>query len=134
MRPTVEVREAVWRRRGGWWTHNRDYLVFMFREAGGVLSAVYGLVLLGLLITLNLGPTSYANYVSFLQTPAMLVVQGIILVFVLIHALTWFLLIGRSQAAMSAYRAPSWTRIFGLMIVVFLAASIGVLYVIFGGL
>lgn len=134
MRPTVEVREAVWRRRGGWWTHNRDYLLFMFREAGGVLSAVYGLVLLGLLITLNLGPTSYANYVSFLQTPAMLVVQGIILVFVLVHALTWFLLIGKSQAAMSAYRAPNWTRIFGLMIVVFLAASIGVLYVIFGGL
>ena len=35
---------------------------------------------------------------------------------------------------MSAYRAPPWTRVFGLMIVIFLAASAGVLYIVFGGL
>ncbi len=105
----------------------------MLREAGGSLSAVYGILLLGLLIMYNMGAASYANYLAFLQTPAMLVVQGIILVFVLIHAITWFYLIGKSQAAMSAYRAPPWTRIFGLMIVIFLAASAGVLFLVFGG-
>ncbi len=130
----VEVREAVWRRRGGWWTHNRRYLLFMLREAGGSLSAVYGIILLGLLITFNQGASAYANYLAFLETPAMLVLQAVILAFVLIHAFTWFYLIGKSQAAMSAYRAPSWTRIFGLMIVVFLGASAGVLYIVFGGL
>jgi fumarate reductase subunit C len=129
----VEVREAAWRRRAGWWAHNRRYLLFMLREAGGSLSAVYGILLLGLLIMYNMGAASYANYLAFLQTPAMLVVQGIILVFVLIHAITWFYLIGKSQAAMSAYRAPPWTRIFGLMIVIFLAASAGVLFLVFGG-
>ncbi len=130
----VEVREAVWKRRGGWWTHNGRYALFMFREAGGSLSAVYGIILLGLLIEYNQGPSAYANYITFLETPAMLVLQGVILAFVLIHAITWFYLIGKSQAAMSAYRAPAWTRIFGLMIVVFLAASAGVLFVVFGGL
>lgn len=130
----VEVREAVWKRRGGWWTHNRRYLLFMLREAGGSLSAVYGIILLGLLITYNQGASSYADYVAFLQTPAMLVLQAVILFFVLVHAITWFYLIGKSQAAMSAYRAPAWTRIFGLMIVIFLAASAGVLFVVFGGL
>jgi len=130
----VEVREAVWKRHGGWWTHNRRYLVFMFREAGGSLSAVYGLILLGLLITYSQGASAYADYVAFLQTPAMLVVQALILFFVLVHALTWFYLIGKSQAAMSAYRAPPWTRVFALMIVIFLAASAGVLFVVFGGL
>lgn len=129
----VEVREAVWRQRAGWWAHNRRYLLFMLREAGGSLSAVYGVLLLGLLIMYNMGAASYANYLAFLQTPAMLVVQGIILALVLIHAITWFYLIGKSQAAMSAYRAPSWTRIFALMIVIFLAASAGVLFVVFGG-
>lgn len=130
----VEVREAVWKRRGGWWLHNRRYLAFMAREAGGSLSAVYGILLLGLLVSFDRGASSYANYVAFLQTPGMLVIQAVILVFVLVHAVTWFYLIGKSQAAMSAYRAPPWTRVFALMIVVFLAASAGVLFIVFGGL
>lgn len=130
----VDVREAVWTRRGGWWAHNRNYLLFMLREAGGSLSAVYGILLLGLLIMYSQGATAYANYLAFLETPAMLVVQAVLLFFVLVHAVTWFYLIGKSQAAMSAYRAPPWTRIFALMIVVFLAASAGVLFIVFGGL
>ena len=128
------MREAVWKRHGGWWTHNRRYLIFMLREAGGSLTAVYGILLLGLLITYSQGASSFGGYLAFLQNPAMLVVQAIILFFVLVHAFTWFYLIGKSQAVMSANRAPHWTRIFGLMIVVFLAASAGVLYVVFGGL
>lgn len=130
----VEVREAVWRQRAGWWTHNRRYLLFMLREAGGSLSAVYGLILLGLLVESNAGPTAYANYLAFLQTPLMLIVQAVLLAFILVHAVTWFYLIGKSQAVMSSYRAPPWTRVFALMIVVFLAASVGVLYLVFGGL
>ncbi len=130
----VDVREAVWKRRAGWWTHNRNYLLFMLREAGGSVAALYGLILLGLLIMYNQGAAAYANYVALLETPAMLVLQAVILFFVLVHAVTWFILIGKSQAAMSAYRAPPWTRVFGLMIVIFLAASAGVLFVIFGGL
>ena len=130
----VDVREAVWKRRGDWWVHNRNYLLFMLREAGGSLSAVYGILLLGLLIMYSQGASAYANYLAFLESPAMLVVQAVILFFVLVHAVTWFYLIGKSQAAMSAYRAPPWTRIFALMIVVFLAASAGVLFIVFGGL
>ncbi len=130
----VEVREAIWKRHAGWWAHNGRYALFMLREAGGSLSAVYGIILLGLLIEYNQGAAAYANYITFLETPAMLVVQGVILAFVLVHAITWFYLIGKSQAAMSAYRAPEWTRVFGLMIVVFLAASAGVLFIVFGGL
>ncbi len=130
----VEVREARWKRRAGWWTRNRRYLLFMLREAGGSLSAVYALILLGLLIMYNQGASAYANYLAFLETPAMLILQAVLLFFVAVHAFTWFYLIGKSQAAMSAYRAPAWTRVFGLMIVIFVAASAGVLFLVFGGL
>lgn len=130
----VEVREAVWRRRGGWWTHNGHYLLFMAREIGGTLSGVYGLILLGLLISFHQGAASYANYLAFLQMTPMLVIQAILLAFILVHGFTWFYLIGKSQAVMSSYRAPDWTRVFGLMVVIFLAASVGVLFVVFGGL
>jgi fumarate reductase subunit C len=130
----VDVREAVWRRKPGWWMGNGRYVLFMLRELGGALCAVYGIVLLGLLVAFDRGPASYANYLAFLQTPGMLVVQAVLLVFILIHAFTWFHLIGKSQAVMSSYRAPGWTRVMVLMIVVFLAASAGVLFVVFGGL
>jgi len=130
----VEVREAVWRRRAGWWTRDKRYLLFMLREIGGSLTTVYGIILLGLLITFDMGQASYDNYLAFLETPAMLVIEAVILAFVLIHAFTWFYLIGKSQAVMSAYRAPDWTRVFGLMLVIFVAASVGVLFFVFGGL
>ncbi len=130
----VEVREAVWKRRPGWWMGNGHYILFMLREAGGALTAVYGVILLGLLISFDQGPTPYANYVAFLENPLMLLLQAVLLVFILIHAFTWFYLIGKSQAVMSSYRAPPWSRVFALMIVIFLAASAGVLFVVFGGL
>ena len=98
----VEVREAVWRRRGGWWTHNGRYALFMLREAGGSLCAVYGLILLGLLISFQMGSASYANYLAFLQTPAMLAVQAVLLVFIAIHAITWFYLMGKRQDVLAA--------------------------------
>ena len=113
---------------------NGHYLLFMLRELGGALTAVYGVILLGLLVSFDQGAASYANYLAFLQTPAMLVVQAVLLAFILVHAYTWFLLIGKSQAVMSSYRAPEWTRIVVLMVVVFLAASVGVLFLVFGGL
>ncbi len=130
----VDVREAIWKRRPGWWVGNGHYILFMLRELGGALTAVYGVILLGLLVSFDQGAASFANYLSFLQMPAMLAVQAVLLAFILIHAFTWFYLIGKSQAVMSSYRAPPWTRIFVLMIVVFLGASVGVLFLIFGGL
>lgn len=130
----VDVREAVWKRRPGWWMGNGHYILFMVREIGGALCAVYGIILLGLLIAFDQGAASYANYLAFLQMPAMLVVQGILLAFILVHAFTWFYLIGKSQAAMSSYRAPEWTRVVALMVVIFVAASVGVLFLVFGGL
>ncbi len=130
----VEVREAAWKRPAGWWTHNRHYMLFMLREVGGSLCAVYAILLLGLLMQYNAGKAAYEGYLAFLQTPAMLVIQGIILAFVAVHAFTWFFLIGKSQAVMSSNRAPGWTRIFGLMVVVFLGASLAVLFLVFGGL
>lgn len=130
----VEVREAIWKRRRGWWMGNEHYVLFMLREAGGALTAVYGLVLLGLLISFDQGPAPYANYLAFLQTPLMVAAQAVLLAFILVHAFTWFYLIGKSQAVMSSNRAPPWTRIFVLMLVIFVAASGGVLFVVFGGL
>ncbi len=127
----VQVREAVWRRRAGWWTRNRDYLLFQLRELGGALTAVYGIILLGLLINERAGPGAYAAYLAFLQTPLMLVVQGLLLAFILVHAVTWFFLIGRTQQVMSKARRP-WQTVFVGNLVIFAVVSAGVAFLIFG--
>ena len=106
----------------------------MLREAGGTLCAVYGLILLGLLIAQRDGRGAYDAYVAFLETPGMLAIQAVLLAFIVIHAITWIYLIGKSQGAMSSYRAPPWTRIVGLLGLVLIAASGAVLFVVFGGL
>lgn len=127
----VQVREAIWKRRVGWWTRNRDYVLFQLRELGGVFTAAYGLILLGLLVNERAGPDAYASYVAFLQTPWMLVVQGILLALILVHAITWFFLIGRTQQVMSKARRP-WQTVFVGNLVVFALASAGVALLIFG--
>lgn len=130
----VQVREAVWRRRPGWWAKNPRYVLFQLREWGGVLSAVYGLLLLGLLISFQSGRSAYDAYVAMIQSPPFLILTAVVFAFVLVHAITWFYLIGKSQQVMSSYRAPGWKPIFGLMIVLFVAASGAVLFLVFGGL
>ena len=126
--------ESVWKRRAGWWFHNRRYALFMFREIGGSLSAVYAIALLFLLVEFNAGKAAYDSYVALLQSPLVLILTGIALFFILLHAFTWFYLIGKSQPVMSRYRSPSWDRIFVLMLVLFALISVAVLYVVFGGL
>ena len=128
------IHESVWKRRAGWWSHNRRYVLFMLREIGGSLTAVYGIALLFLLVEFNAGRDAYDAYLALLQSPLVLVLTGIAFFFILVHAFTWFYLIGKSQPVMSKYRSPSWDRIFVLMLVLFAVISVGVLYVVFGGL
>ncbi len=80
------------------------------------------------------GPGAYASFLAWMQSPPVLILTAILLAFVLVHAFTWFMLIGKSQAVMSAGRAPPWQRMFGLMVAIFVVASVAVLYVVFGGL
>lgn len=128
------VHENPWRRRSGWWTRNRRYVLFMLREFGGSLSALYGIVLLVLLIEFNAGKPSYDAYLEFLRSPPVLVLTAIAFFFIVTHAITWFYLIGKSQPAMSSYRSPSAGRIFALLLVLFAVISVAVLFVVFGGL
>ncbi|TLZ93818.1 MAG: hypothetical protein E6K04_02560, partial [Methanobacteriota archaeon] len=65
-------REYAWKRRPGWWLRNRRYLMFQLREAGGVVCALYGLVLLNMLVQLRAGESAYAAFLNLLRTPPVL--------------------------------------------------------------
>jgi fumarate reductase subunit C len=78
-----------------WWLGKRNYIIFILRE----LSAVFvALVAIGTVIqvqALSDGQTAYAGYQAMLDSPALIILSVVALLFALLHTITWFLLAGR---------------------------------------
>jgi fumarate reductase subunit C len=122
------------KRRAGWWLRNRRYLAFQLREAGGVVSALYGLLLLNLLIQLGEGESTYTAFLNFLQTPPVLYLNIVLFALVLWHAITWFMLIGKAQPIQFSRQPLPWKLVFGINVLLWLGISGAVVYLIFGGM
>ncbi len=127
------AREYPWRRPTGWWLRNRRYLAFQLRELGGVVSAIYGLIFLNLLRTLRAGESVYTAFVDLMRTPPILYVNLALFVLLVWHAVTWFVLIGKSQPIQFTERPLPWKAVFGVNVLLWIAVSGAVVYVIFGG-
>ena len=110
----MTVHEYPARRRRVWWLRNRRYLAFQLREAGGVVCALYGLILLNMLIQLRDGESAYAAFLNLLRTPPMLYLNVVLFALVLWHALTWFMLIGKAQPIQFTRQPLPWKVVFGI--------------------
>lgn len=76
----------------GWWTANRNYTVYMVREWTSLFVALYSLVIIyGLSLWAN---GTRADFLNFLKNPAVVGFSIVALVFTMIHATTWFWLLG----------------------------------------
>ncbi len=106
----------------------------MAREVGGILAAVYGLLLLYQLMQFHAGSDAYAEFLAFAASPFVIVLLAIVFVFVLVHALTWFMLIGKSQPVQLTRKPMSWQKVFGLNVIAWILVSVAVVFLIFGGL
>jgi len=127
-------REYAWKRRPGWWLRNRRYLAFQLREAGGVVCALYGLVLLNMLVQLRGGESDYTAFLNLLRTPPILYLNVVLFALVVWHALTWFMLIGKAQPIQFTRQPLSWKVVFGINVLLWLGISGAVVYLIFGGI
>lgn len=97
-------RVSVW-----WWLQNRSYAVFVLRELTSVFVAYFAVVLLWQLRALMDGPEAYAHFLARLQTPLFLVLNGLALLFVLFHAITWFNLAPKAMVLrLGGKRVPDW--------------------------
>src|SRR5438874_11209874 len=112
----MTVHEYPARRRRFWWLRNRRYLAFQLREAGGVVCALYGLILLNMLIQLRDGESAYAAFLNLLRTPPVLYLNVVLFVLVLWPALTRFMLIVKSQAIQLTRQPLPWNVVFGLSV------------------
>jgi len=130
----MRVRMYPWKRRPGWWLRNPRYLGFQLREAGGVVCALYGLILLGVLMRLQEGESAYVAFMNLLRTPPLFYVNLVLFGLVVWHAVSWFMLIGKAQPIQFTQRPLPWKVVFGVNVLLWIGVSGAVVYLIFGGI
>ncbi len=128
------AREYPWKRRRGWWLRNRRYVTFQARELGGVVSAVYGLILLNMLRNLRAGESAYTAFLTLVRTPPLLYVNLVLFALVLWHAISWFMLIGKAQPIQFTAKPLPWKIAFGINVLLWIGVSGAVVYLVFGGI
>ena len=73
-----------------WWTKRRSYLLFMLREISCVFVAWAVVYLLLLVHAVGAGGDSYLRFLDWSANPIVVSLNVIALIFLLLHAVTWF--------------------------------------------
>ncbi|WP_328991093.1 fumarate reductase subunit C [Kribbella sp. NBC_01245] len=73
-----------------WWLERRSYLVFVLRELSSVFVAWFVVYLLLLVSAISAGSGEYERFVDWSGRAWVLVLNVVALLFVLLHAVTWF--------------------------------------------
>jgi len=73
-----------------WWLKRWAHFKFILRELTSVFVAWFVVVLLLQIRALSGGPATYQEFQEWLQSPLLIAVNGVALLFVLFHAVTWF--------------------------------------------
>ncbi len=73
-----------------WWLKRWPYRIFMLRELSAVFLAAYVVLLLVLVTKVHDGAAAFEGYLDFLQSPVLIAFHVVALLFVMLHAITWF--------------------------------------------
>jgi fumarate reductase subunit C len=115
-----------------WWLW-RGYLKFILRELSSVFVAYFVVLILLQLRALSHGPEAYAAFQAWLKAPHVIALNGISLLFVLFHTITWFNLAPRAMVArVRGKRVPDLV-IAGSNYVAWLVVSVAMAWLILRG-
>ena len=73
-----------------WWVKRRSYMLFMLREISCVFVAWFVLYLLMLVRAIGSGQDSYDRFLDWSANPLVVALNVVALIFLLLHAVTWF--------------------------------------------
>ncbi|ACS84280.1 fumarate reductase subunit FrdC [Musicola paradisiaca] len=73
-----------------WWQKLGFYRFYMLREGTAVLAVWFSIVLLYGVSSLKGGPEGWSHFVSFLQSPLVLLINLVALLAAVLHTKTWF--------------------------------------------
>lgn len=121
---TETARKPFVRRRSAmWWTKNPRYILFQIRESSAAFVALYAFLILYQLWVLRQGPESYRTFLDFWYSLPIVFLNVAILGFVVLHAVTWFLLTPKVLAARLVRNPASSAFVFVAMLVVWVVVS-----------
>lgn len=80
-----------------WWLQRGNYRRYMLRELTSLPIAIYALWLILALLRLDQGAEAWAGFRASLATPFAIGLQVLVLVFAVIHSLSWFALAPRTM-------------------------------------
>ena len=93
----------------GWWLQNGSYFRFVVRELTSVFVGFFAVLSIFQVWALGQGAEGYARFVERLGTPALVALNGVALVAVLYHAITWFNLTPTiAVIRLGEKRVPDW--------------------------
>lgn len=73
-----------------WWAKRRSYRLFMLREISCVFVAWSVVYLLLLVHAIGAGRDAYLRFLDWSANPLLVVLNVVALIFLLLHAVTWF--------------------------------------------
>jgi fumarate reductase subunit C len=79
-----------------WWAKRRSYLLFMLREISCLFVAWSVVYVLLLVRAISAGPDSYGRFLDWSANPLVVSLNVVTLIFLLLHAVTWFNLAPRA--------------------------------------
>ncbi len=90
-----------------WWLRRGTYVAFILREVSAIFVAWFVVYLLMLLHAVSQGAESYGQFLDWSGSVGILILNIVTLIFVLIHAVTWFNLAPQAMAVrLSGRRVP----------------------------
>jgi fumarate reductase subunit C len=116
-----------------WWLWRWAYLKFILRELSSVGVAYFVVLLLLQLRALSHGPEAYVAFQQWLKTPHMIALNGISLLFVLFHTMTWFNLAPRAMVVRVHGRRVPDLLIAGTNYAAWLVVSVAVAWLVLRG-
>ncbi len=97
-----------------WWTRKRSYFVFVMRELSSIFVAWFVAYLVLFVYAVGRGEAAYQRFLDWASSPWVTVLNVVALVFVLLHAVTWFNLTPQAMAVrVAGRRVPTFHIIAG---------------------
>ena len=90
MNEKTAARRGYVRPMEGWWRRNPFFVSYMVREATALAVLAYAIVLAVGVVRLAQGEAAWNGWLAALRSPAALLLHGVVLVAMVVHAKSWF--------------------------------------------
>jgi fumarate reductase subunit C len=116
-----------------WWLKNTRYVLFMLREFSSVFMGLFAVLYIVQLSLLATGPDLYNRYLALLETPGWIALHVAILVFALIHTITWLSFLPMVQPVRIRGKESPYPAVLLASLMAWIALSVGIGFVMLRG-